>query len=298
MTSEQVEEPHPLGPLKSPGQAGGLVDVFRRRYLLGLLTRKELRVRYQGSFVGLAWSYVQPGVRFAVYYYVVGLIMVGRSEDRGLQIFCGLIMVSFFTTALSAGTRSVVKNKSLVRKINMPREMFPVASIAVSLYHMFPMYVVLFIAAFLSGWHPDPLAFPAMVMAFVIVVLFGLGVALLLGAANVFFRDMQNVVDVVNTVIRWCVPMIYPFSIIKDRLLGTHDIIYQIYLANPLATSVVLNHRAFLTPSADDPQKAAAMEMPAHVFERGFIMIGVAILFVVIAQLVFSRLEGRFAEML
>ena len=73
-----------------------------------------------------------------------------------LHIFSGMIMVSFFTDALTAGSKSVVKNKSLVRKINLPREMFPVASIMVSAYHMFPMYVIIIIGCLFVGLAARP----------------------------------------------------------------------------------------------------------------------------------------------
>ncbi|MGI8434874.1 MAG: ABC transporter permease [Nocardioidaceae bacterium] len=289
---------HPLGPLQNPGRVGGLMDVFRRRYLLKLLVRKELRVRYQGSSLGLAWSYVKPGVRFVMYFYVIGLLLTHNLPDRPLHIFSGMIMVSFFTDALTSGSRSVVKNKSLVRKINLPREMFPVASILVSAYHLIPMYVIVLVGALLSGWNPDPYAFVAAAMALVLVLVWGLATALLLSAWNVYFRDVSNVVDVIQTVITWTVPMIYPFDIVMDKLQGTHEFVYQLYLASPLANAVLLNNRAFWTPASPTPEKAITEYLPAHLFERGVVMIAIGLLVLWFAQTVFSRLEGRFAEKL
>ena len=72
-----------------------------------------------------------------------------------------MIMVSFFTDALTPAEVRGEEQGSLVSKINLPREMFPVASIMVSAYHMVPMYVILFIGCAVSGWHPDLMAFVA-----------------------------------------------------------------------------------------------------------------------------------------
>ncbi len=289
----------PLEPMVNPGRVGGLGDVFRRRYLLKLLVRKELKVRYQGSVVGLAWSYVKPAVRFLAYFYIIGLILgEKRLENRPLHIFAGMIMVAFFTNALSAGTKSVVKNKSLVRKISLPREMFPVASILVSAYHMVPMYVIMLGGCLLTGWHPDLGALLAGLMAFSIIFTWGLGVALLLSALNVFFRDMQNVVDVIQTVITWTVPMIYPFSIIADRFRETHQVVYELYLSSPLCIAVLLNDRAFWVPSLEQRQVGMREELPEYLYQRGVVMIVLGLVFVWIAQTVFARLEGRFAEKL
>jgi ABC-type polysaccharide/polyol phosphate export permease len=289
---------HPLGPLENPGRIGGLMDVFRRRYLLKLLVRKELRVRYQGSPLGLAWSYVKPFVRFIMYFYIIGLLITHNLENRPLHIFSGMIMVSFFTDALTSGSKSVVKNKALVRKINLPREMFPVSSIMVSTYHLIPMYVILLLGCFVSGWHPDPMAFVAAIMAFVLVWVWGLATALLLSAWNVYFRDVSNVVDVIQTVITWTTPMIYPFGIVKEQLQGSHEFLYQLYLASPLSNAVLLQNRAFWTPSVSDPKAAAAEELPSHMFERGAVFIVLSLLFLWFAQVTFARLEGRFAEKL
>jgi ABC-2 type transport system permease protein len=298
VTVATAPERQPIGPLENPGRVGGLMDVFRRRYLLKLLVRKELRVRYQGSALGLAWSYVKPAVRFVMYFYIIGLLITHNLENRPLHIFSGMIVVSFFTDALTSGSKSVVKNKALVRKINLPREMFPVSSIMVSTYHLVPMYVILMLACFVSGWTPDPMAFVAAIMAFVLVWVWGLATALLLSAWNVYFRDVSNVVDVIQTVITWTTPMIYPFGIVIDKLQGQHEFLYQLYLSSPLANSVLLQNRAFWTPSVSNPDQAAATELPAHLFERGAVFVVLGFLFLWVAQVSFSRLEGRFAEKL
>ncbi|HEY7043773.1 MAG TPA: ABC transporter permease [Nocardioidaceae bacterium] len=288
----------PLLPLVNPGRVGGLRDVFRRRYLLKLLVRKELKVRYAGSSVGLAWSYVKPAVRFAMYYWVIGLLLGNRLENRALHIFAGMVLVSFTTATLNAGCKSVVKNGSLIKKINMPREMFPVASVLVSGYYMIPMYVILLLGCMIAGWHPDLGALLAAVMALALVLIWGLGIALFLSAWNVFFRDTANVVDVLQTLVTWTVPMIYPFAIVMDKLQGRHELIYQLYLANPLCVGVLLNNRAFWIPASDDPAALAAMDLPEHLYERGAIAILAGLVFVWVGQTVFSRFETKFAEKL
>lgn len=286
-----------LPPLREPRQVGGLHDVFRRRYLLWLLVRKEIKVRYQGSLLGLGWSYVQPLVRFLVYYYIAGLIIGHGTPNRALHIFSGMVIMQFFSVCLSAGAKSVIKNKSLVSKINMPREMFPVASVAVSLYNMFPMYVVLIIGDFVRGWHPDMGALISAILALAIVTVFGLGCAILLGAANVFIRDVGNIVDVINTVIRWTAPVIYTYSMVAPKL-AQHPWIQQVYICNPFNNAVMLNNRAFWIPSLDNIPQAERHELPAHMYERGLLVLAACFMFVVVAQLVFSRLDGKFADRL
>ena len=145
-------------PLTAPGDSGGLHNVFRQRYLLRLLVRKELKARYQGSVLGLLWSYVQPAVRFLAYFLVIGVVLGQQRgvENFAIHIFSAMVMVHYFTETFSSGTRSIVRNKNILQKMSLPREMFPVASMLVSAYHTFPQIVILLVGVVLTGWSPTP----------------------------------------------------------------------------------------------------------------------------------------------
>ena len=110
-----------------PGVGAGLLDVYRRRYLLKLIVRKELRVRYRGSVLGLAWSYVKPLVQYVVLFFALGIVLrVGdQIPNYALYMFSGVIVINFFSEAFSNATRSIVSNAALVKKIYLPRELFP-----------------------------------------------------------------------------------------------------------------------------------------------------------------------------
>jgi ABC-2 type transport system permease protein len=281
-----------LGPLKPPGDTTGLFGVLKRRYLLKLLVTKELRVRYQSSLLGLAWSYAKPLVRFAMYFFVLGVLLQLHESIPlfALHIFAAMIMVHFFTETLNAGTKSVVKNKSLVRKMNVPREMFPVASVMVTTYHAGPQYVILVIACLFLGWSPDPTAFAAAVLGIGIILTISLAVALAFSALNVSFRDFGNFVETVGMMVLWSAPMLYPWDFVADQLGPIGE---QLYLANPVAMAVLLNQRAFWVPALDGDD---AWHMPDHLLLHGGIMLICCLGLVGIAQLVFSRLEHGFAE--
>ncbi|WP_246086577.1 ABC transporter permease [Nocardioides humi] len=88
-----------LPPLRPPSADNGLVGVFRRRYLLKLLVRREISARYQGSFLGLLWSYINPLSQFFIYYAVVGLIfnLHDNIPNFAIHLYAGLTLVHFFT---------------------------------------------------------------------------------------------------------------------------------------------------------------------------------------------------------
>ena len=281
-------------PLAPPSASTGLLEVFRRRYLLRLLVRREISARYQGSFLGLFWSYVQPATKLAMYYFVIGVILDKGIENFAIHLFAGLVVVHYFTETFSAGTRSIVRNKSLVRKMAVPREMFPVASMLVSAYHVVPGLVLLTGFCVALGWRPDPWGMLAGLLAFTLTAVLGTALALLFSAANVFFRDFSNVVQTLTQFTTFSVPMIYPFSMVNERF-GEYA---GLYLANPIAEAVLLFQRAFWVGTTDDPEATIAEHLPDNLFTLGLIHLGVGLVLLGVAQLAFTRLENKIPERL
>ena len=121
------------GGLVVQGTGGGLREVLERRHLLAMLVRKELRVRYRASVLGLGWSCVKPAVQFAVYFVGIGLVLRQSAiGDYAIYLFGGLVVVTTLSEAVGNATRSVVVNGELLRKIFLPRELFPVSSVCVA----------------------------------------------------------------------------------------------------------------------------------------------------------------------
>jgi ABC-2 type transport system permease protein len=283
-------------PLSEPSANQGLLEVFRRRYLLRLLVRREISARYQGSFLGLLWSYINPLTQFFIYWFVMGFILNLHKnvENFAIHVFAGLIVVHFFTETFNAGTRSIVRNKALVKKMAVPREMFPVASMLVSLYHVGPQLVILIIACLAYGWVPDPGGMLAALLALAIIMVLGTALALLFSAANVFFRDFSSAVSVLTNFVRFGVPMIYPYSLVQERF-GEFA---KYYLWDPIAVAVLLFQRAFWVGTTSNPEQVASTDLPPDLFDWGFLMIGVSVVVLVVAQLVFTRLENKIPERL
>jgi len=282
----------PAAALVEPGRGAGLLDVFRNRFLLRLIVRKELRVRYRGSVLGLFWSYVKPAVQFTVYYFALGVFL--RLNDRldgfAIYLFSGLVLMSFFGEAFGNASRSIVRNSALVKKIYLPREMFPVASTWVAAIHLAPQLLVLFVGALFFGWEPSTGAVFSALLGFSIVAVLVSGLGLMLAALNVYFRDFENLVDLLLLVVVWMSPVLYPWSFVRDAL-GPRWL-EELYLANPLTVAVQLFQRAFWFPGAQNHPE----ELIPELFTRGLIALVGSIVLLGLGQLVFRRLEGRFAQ--
>lgn len=283
-------------PLVSPSANNGLLEVFRRRYLLRLLVQREISARYQGSFLGLVWSYINPLSQLFIYWFVMGKIvgLGAKVENFPIHVFAGLIVVQFFIETFNAGTRSIVRNKALVRKMAMPREMFPVASMLVSGFHAVPQLIVLIVVCLLSGWTPDPVGIAAGLLGLVLIMVLGTGLALMFSVANVFFRDFGQAVNIMTNFVRFSVPMIYPYTLVDSRF-GEYA---KFYLFNPIADAVLLMQRCFWVGTTENPELAIAENVPPNLYWYSLFALFMSTVLLVIAQRVFTRLENKMPERL
>lgn len=281
------------GELAPPSSNQGLLEVFRRRYLLRLLVKREISARYEGSFLGLVWSYINPASQFFIYWFVMGHIMHMHESvpNFAIHIFSAIVVVHFFTETFGAGTRSIVRNKALVVKMAMPREMFPVAAMLVSLYHVLPQLVILLVALLLMGWTPTMAGTLAALLALAIAMVLGTALALLFSTANVFFRDFGSFVQILTNYVRFGVTMLYPFSFVAEA----DDWLVELFLANPIADAVLLMQDAFWVDTVPKDQLGLVV-MPEDLIGRGLIALGVSVVILVIGQLVFSKLENKIPE--
>jgi len=281
--------------LVAPGRGAGLLDVVRQRYLLRLVVRKELRVRYRGSVLGLAWSYVRPAVQFAVFYFALGEFLQQRNTlpPFALYLFSGIVVINLFSEGFANATRAVTGNAPLVKKIYLPRELFPVSSIWVALVHFFPQLVVLLVAAVALGWRPTLLEVAVAVLGALVVLTLSLGLGLLFGALNVAYRDLENIVDLIVMVAVWFSPVLYPWTLVRDSL-GEGTVLLWLYQHNPLTIAVELFHRAFWWPVQTAPPEA--WQIPDRLVVNGVLALLFSLAVLALGQLVFRRLEGRFAQ--
>lgn len=325
-------------PLVDPAANLGLLSVFRRTYLLRLLVGREVTARYSGSVLGLAWSYINPLTQFLAYWLIVGGLLEKNMAIPAypMHILTALLITHFFTETFAAGTASIHHNKALVIRMPIPKEMFPVASMLVSLIHVLPEILILSVGVAVVGWHGAVFASIAWaLMAFAIVITLGTAVSLLFSVADVYFRDFGSVVGIMTFLIRFAVPMMYPFSKVSE-IETSHPLIYWLYIHNPVAVAIECLERAFWwgtvpadrikagtdwiyainskglhvkctgLPVGQDPPAGCMpghdvlflREFPAHMVALSFEILGVCLILLLVAQLVFNKFESKIPERL
>lgn len=275
--------------LTPPGGTRGILDVFGHRYLLSLLVRKEIQIRYRGSFLGWLWSYVKPLVQFLVFFVAIGVFlgMNGRVDFFPVYLLAGSTIVTFFNEAFTNGTRSFIDNAALIKKIYLPREMFPIASMLIAAVNTVPQILVILVIALVIGWSPTVLSIAAILLALLIVAVLATGLGLLFGSVNVTFRDAQSFVEIIVMCAIWASPVMYQWEMVASAV---PEWLFTIYRLNPLTIAVELFHFGIWAPLGPSQPTLPGL--------WGFAAIAlfVSACFLVVGQMVFRRLEGRFAQ--
>jgi ABC-2 type transport system permease protein len=270
-----------------------VAEIFRHREMLGLLVRRDLKSRYKDSFLGFIWTLIRPITQLLIYYIALGKFLGAEHgvPNFAIYIYSGLTVWGLFSEIITAGTASVVSNSGLLKKVYLPREVFPIASVGAALFNFVVQLLVLFAATLLTGtfsFSPDLLyAIPSIL----VIVAFGTGLALLLSAANVYLRDVQYLVEVGLLIFFWASPIVYPWRTVAHAL-GPGPLL-DAYTDNPITLAVLGFQRAFWShPAGGTP------DSPTDLLLRLIVAIFVGLVLMVLFHLVFSRLQGDFAQAL
>lgn len=275
------------------GRGGKLGEIFARRELLNLLVRRDLQARYRDSFLGFLWTVIRPLIQFLMYFIVLGQFLRAAEgiDQFAIYLFSGLTLFAFFSDMVFGATGSIIGNAGLVKKIYLPREIFPLASIGAAAFMFLVQLLILLVAAIILGALPAPVQMLWFFPSVLLIVVWGAGIGLLLGALNVYLRDVQYLTEVVMMLAMWASPIVYSWQMVTDALarLSLPSWVLEIYAANPITIGVLGFHKAFWgagTP-ADYPDNLGLRMIIA-------IVVGVILLF--ISHRAFVRMQGNFAQ--
>ena len=280
-----------------------LFTKLKERYRESLIILRELvktdfLLRYQGSFLGIAWSVLKPLMLFCVMYvvFVKFLRFSDGTDTFPLVLLLGISMWNFFTESTTMGLCSITTRGDLLRKINFPKYIIVVSATINALICMSINLGVVIVACILSGvqftvnvfWLPINL---------VQLYLLSLGVALLLSTLNVYFRDAQHIWEVVLQGLFYATPIIYPLSMVEQKLgevaPGVGLLIEKLMLLNP-AAQIIQDIRHNLIAPATTP---TIWTLSDNIF---FQMIPIALTFAMLlwGVHVFRKYSPKFAEVM
>ncbi|MGH3994702.1 MAG: ABC transporter permease, partial [Pseudonocardiaceae bacterium] len=225
-----------------------LGDLWNARELLRQLVGKELKVRYKGSALGFLWSLVTPLLLTGVFTVVfANFIRVPLGDGNFATFFLsGYLVWQFFSNSVTSSVGAIVGNGALIRKVWFRREVLPLSLVLSQAVH-FGLALLATSPLFLyyRGFHPEVL--PALLVGFLLLAAFTTGASMLFAAANVGFRDLQELTQVIFLAWFYLTPVIYPLFYVSDNA----PQFLLLVRANPMTWFAELFHRILYgTPTA------------------------------------------------
>jgi ABC-type polysaccharide/polyol phosphate export permease len=202
-----------------------LREIYHSRGLLWNLTVRELKQRYRGSFLGWAWSMLNPLSQMAILTFVFGVALgitapIGDPSGidiYGLYLLSGIIPWGFFSLVCGLGLQSLTTNAALIRKVAFPRETLVFSQVVFSFVQFSIEMTIVSIALAIVGSPLYPFL-PLTVMVMITMTVFCTGIALMLAVGAVYFRDLSYLWTIINQVWFFATPVIYDPNRFKEQV--------------------------------------------------------------------------------
>lgn len=251
--------------------------LMQYRDLIWNLTITDLKIKYQSSVLGFAWSLLNPLFMMLVLYFVFSNVFRFTQEHYALYILVGLIAWRFLANGTSVAMMSIVGKPSLVTKIYIPRQILVLSSTLSSFISSILEFCVLIPLLFIFGANITPyvLFFPIVHVIFFFIVY---GLSLMVAAMYVYYRDLTQIWEVVIQIGFFLSPIVYPISMIPAQYL-------PFYVLNPV-TIIIETYRNFLI-----------FGLPPGLKSMVYLVIS-AVIMMVAGNALFNRLERRFGELI
>jgi lipopolysaccharide transport system permease protein len=200
-----------------------LRELWNYRELLGVLTWRNIVVRYKQTALGVSWAVLQPVFLMVIFTLIFGRLAglssrIGNGIPYPIFAYAGLLPWLFFANSLTQGANSLVGNSALITKVYFPRLTIPISNVLAALVDLAVACVVLFgMMAYYGVW-PRPLGLLALPLFVLLAVSTSLGVGVWLAALNVTYRDVQYVVPFLVQLWFFATPVVYPAHLVHEPL--------------------------------------------------------------------------------
>lgn len=255
------------------------MNVFSRLYqyreLLKSNVKKDIRGKYKGSFLGVLWSFINPLLTVLVYAIVFPYILRVKQENYLIFLIVGVLPWTFVTNVVITGTRSVLDNAEIIKKVYFPREILPISVATSGLVNFIISCLIIIVFVVFSGIGLSKYMLLLPVIA-IIQYLLLLGIIFITSGINIYMRDLEYIINFFLNMLFYATPIIYSVEMFPEKF-------RWILQVNPLA-NIITEYRDIIFYK----------QMPNIP-----ILIGTAtfsILLVIVGYIVFRKVEKGFAE--
>lgn len=192
-------------------------DVKESKYVLSNFINQDLTVKYKRSVLGFFWSLLNPLATMMISSVVFGSIMRFELKDFVVFLYAGMLPWGYFGSASDLSGCSIINNEGFIKKIYMPKIVFPLTTVCSQFINMLFSMSALFLFMLVLGAKVTP-ALLFLPVAFLIIFLWTFGFSLLMATVNVYFRDMRYLMSVIMNAWYYITPILYPITAIPEKL--------------------------------------------------------------------------------
>jgi lipopolysaccharide transport system permease protein len=213
-------------------------NFLKYRYLLTELVKRDIKVRYRRSVLGIFWSFLEP-LLFMIVLTIIFSTLFSRSiENYPVFLLTGRLVFMFYSQSTNGAMRSIKMNAPILKKLYVPKYIYTVAMTLSALVTYLLSLIVLVMVMFATGAPFTPYI-ALFIVPTVLLIIFNIGVGLILATVNVFFRDMEHLYGVFLTLLLYSSAIFFPPDIIPPN--------YQWILTwNPVYAMISLTRDVFL----------------------------------------------------
>ena len=218
---------------------------YRYGFLMQQLVGRDFKTKYKRSVLGVAWSFLNPLLTMFVQYLIFSTLFRNNIPNYPVYLLTGTVFFNFFNEAVGTGMASIVGSAHLIKKVYMPRYIYPVAKVLSSLVNFGFALIPLLLMVIFTG---VPIRPSLLLLVFDVLCMFGFvtGLVLILSVCMTFFQDTQFLWGVVSMMWMYATPIFYPESIIPQNLL-------TIYHMNPMYQYITFARTVIMSGSSPAP---------------------------------------------
>lgn len=251
--------------------------IYQYRELLKTNVKKEIRGRYKNSILGVMWSFLNPLLQLAVYSIIFGALLAGGDKTYPIYICVALIPWTYFTTAITQASFTIIGNGDIIKKVYFPREILPISVVTSGAVNFIISTIIILAFVIFSGMG---LSWYILLYPFVLLVqyILLLGIAFIVSSITVYFRDLEHIIGIILLAAFYGTPIVYKL----EQLPANLQVIMQL---NPM-THIINGYRDIFYYH----------QMP-NIKVLG-ILLAISVVITVIGYFIFKKLQKGFAEQL
>ncbi len=256
------------------GEASSMIrfDALKYSYLLQNLVIRDIKVRYKRSVLGFIWVMLNPLLIMLILNLVFSELFKGASKNYTAYLITGIVFWNFYSQSTSTAVNSFVGNANLIKKVYLPKTLFPLSVVLSAVINLLFSLIPLLIILLITNTNISPYIY-MLPLVILLGAIFVYGVSLCIATFMVFFHDVKQIYEVLVFALMYMTPIFYPIDIVPQRYRFIID-------ANPLTHFIELFRSTLYLETAFS-------------YERLFLLLLVSLASYIIGSLIYAKFKDR-----